>query len=637
MSNTRANPILLAVADVQVQTAMQQALQAGGFNVLVCRGPLEIERELQRNPLALLLLGEQPPAGSSLGYAAQLCQRYPLIWLLVVGESDPQLLNKALRSGIHAYLSPSADAAEVQGWAATSQSRAKIALQLVRAEAQRAAEPIQHQVDDLRAIERLGQSITANLNLDQVLTAIVDAGVSLTNAEEGSLLLLDHATGELYMRAARNFDADFVETFRLPIHDALVSQVLHSGEPVLVDNSQPQKIKTAYLVHNLVYVPLKLHGTVIGILVVDNRTSQTAFSEGDVRVLSALAEYAVIALENARIFTEMTAERNERETILRGISDGVMVVDQDQRLKLVNQAAITALDLQNEHLDGRPVRDVISNPDILALIENGAAAGASRIEMLDEHERAWNVSAVDIPGVGLAITLHDVTQFKKMERIKSDFVSTVSHDLRSPLTAIMGYVELIGRAGPVNDIQADFIQRVLASVQNITSLINNLVSLGQIEAGFEAQHEAVQLKNIVEYVLDGFQKPIEEKNLHVRLEMDDLPPVLANAVQMRQMVEHLLDNAIKYNQQGGSITVRGTAADNQLILQISDTGRGISSLELLFVFDKFYRASNVDPDVHGTGLGLAIVKSIVEKHQGRTWVESNLGQGSTFTVVLPVA
>ncbi len=632
---TRGQPVILSSADAALQAALEQACEAAGCAVLICRTPAEIEKELQRNPLALCILGISAPG--DMAAAAQLCQRYPFMLLALAGQAAPSQTALAMRAGAAAILPVPIQVDEVQRLAASAQNRLNYATQWVRRETQRTAEPLQHQMETHQALERLGQSITAKLDLDQVLTAIVDAAVELTHAEEGSLLLLDHATGELYMRAAKNFDAEFVQTFRLPIQDSLVSQVLHSGEPVIVDNSSPQKIKTAYLVHNLVYVPLKLHGTVIGILVVDNRVRQEAFRESDMRLLSALAEYAVIALENARLFSEMTAERNQRETILRGISDGVVVVDKDQRLVLVNEAARTALGLSGQHLDSRPVQDVISQPELLELISSGAGAATSHIEIVDEQQRVWNVIAADIPDVGLAVTLHDVTQFKKMERIKSDFVGTVSHDLRSPLTAIMGYVELIERAGPVNDMQRDFIRRVLASVQNITSLINNLVNLGQIEAGFEARHEPVQLKGIVEFALDGFQQAIDEQNLTVALALDGLPPVLANAVQMRQMVEHLLDNAIKYNHPGGRIVISGAAADNQVILQVEDSGIGIPALELLFVFDKFYRASNQTGNVSGTGLGLAIVKSIVDKHQGRTWVESTPGKGSTFTVVLPTA
>lgn len=627
MTPASGQPVLLYIADAAQRAALQAACAAAGLECALCGTSAEVESQLQRNPIALLVVGGQP-----LEFSAGLSQRYPFLTLALADEVQAPA---ALRAGAAAVLNADAPPAELARLAAMASRRTQYALQWIRRETRRAAEPLQQQMESLRAIQRLGQSITAKLELDQVLTAIVDAAVELTRAEEGSLLLLDHASGELYIRAAKNFDADFVETFRLPIHDALVSQVIHSGEPVMVDNSQPQKIKTAYLVHNLVYVPLKLHGTVIGILVVDNRTRQEAFQEGDMRLLSALAEYAVIALENARVFAEMTVERNERDTILRGISDGVVVVDDSQRLMLVNEVAREALGLRDQRLDHLPARDFIANPDLLALIDSGAGSDTTHIEIVDDQERVWNVTAANIPAVGLAITLHDVTQFKKMERIKSDFVSTVSHDLRSPLTAIMGYVELIERAGPVNDTQRDFIRRVLGSVQNITSLINNLVSLGQIEAGFEAHHEPVQLKGVVEFVLDGFEQAIEDKGLLVSSDLNDLPPVLANVVQMRQMVEHLLDNAIKYSHPGGRILIRGSAADDQLIFQVEDNGIGIPPLELLFVFDKFYRASNQSGNVSGTGLGLAIVKSIVEKHHGRTWVDSTLGQGSIFTVVLP--
>jgi two-component system NtrC family sensor kinase len=258
------------------------------------------------------------------------------------------------------------------------------------------------------------------------------------------------------------------------------------------------------------------------------------------------------------------------------------------------------------------------------------------VEIGLESGRFYIAQVSPVPGVGKTITIQDITHFKELDNIKNEFVHTVSHDLRSPLTAILGYVELIERVGEINAQQKDFIRRVQTSVQNITELINALLELGRIEAGFDQKKEPVPIPMIVQYAVDGLQHQFEQKGHEVIVDMHDhLPPVFGNPVRLRQMINNLLENAIKYTPDGGQVFVRARAEGDQIILQIQDTGVGIPPADQPYIFDKLYRASNVPMDSKGTGLGLAIVKSIVENHEGRLWFDSNLGRGTTFTVVLP--
>jgi two-component system NtrC family sensor kinase len=268
-------------------------------------------------------------------------------------------------------------------------------------------------------------------------------------------------------------------------------------------------------------------------------------------------------------------------------------------------------------------------------LTNGEASGPYRSEVTLEDGRVFNAQVTPIPEVGLAVIFQDITHLKELDRIKSDFVNTVSHDLRSPLTAILGYVELIERVAPVSDQQVEFIRRIELSVQNITALINDLLDLGRIEAGFDVRKEIVPLRALVYHTVDSLRSRIEDKALLLEVDvLEDLPPILGNPMRMRQMLMNLIGNALKYTQAKGEICVSARAQGGQIILQISDNGRGIPLPDQPYIFDKFYRASNVSGE-SGTGLGLAIVKSIVENHQGRIWVDSTPGQGSKFTVVLP--
>jgi two-component system NtrC family sensor kinase len=297
-----------------------------------------------------------------------------------------------------------------------------------------------------------------------------------------------------------------------------------------------------------------------------------------------------------------------------------------------------ALKIEMNAIPGCPYQEVLSQTELLEMLGNERKIQRGPVEIPVEDGRVFSALASEIPGDGVAITLHDITNLKKLDRIKSDFVNIVSHDLRSPLTAILGYVELIERVGNVNEAQRDFIRHVQTSVQNITSLINDLLNLGRIEAGFDVRNEAVDIVQIVQFAIESFRQIAGEKQVDLALDLPgSLPPILANPVQIRQMVDNLLDNAIKYTGSGGTITVQSTVAQDQIVLQFKDTGIGIPALDLPHVFDKFYRASNTGDESAGTGLGLSIVKSVVEAHGGRIWVDSVVGKGSSFTVVLPVA
>jgi len=242
-----------------------------------------------------------------------------------------------------------------------------------------------------------------------------------------------------------------------------------------------------------------------------------------------------------------------------------------------------------------------------------------------------------VPDVGLTITLHDVTYFKELDRIKSDFVSTVSHDLRSPLTAILGYIELLERVGPINDKQRTFIQRVQMSVRNITELINDLLDLGRIESGFDESKVSLSVTNVVKYSVESLKDRILENDIKLTLDAPkDLPQIIGDSVRLRQVVDNLLGNALRYTQKGGKIDVVLREENEQIIFQVCDDGVGIPAADRPHIFEKFYRASNVVDDISGSGLGLAIVKTIVENHNGRIWVDSTEGEGSTFTIVLPI-
>lgn len=329
-------------------------------------------------------------------------------------------------------------------------------------------------------------------------------------------------------------------------------------------------------------------------------------------------------------------ERNRLEAIIANIQDGVIVLDVRKNILIVNQAAIEMFNLSGRSIIGMPITDAIQNADVAALMSRSSEGALKYHEVNFDDGRVFNAQYTPIPKVGGAVTMQDISYLKEVDRLKNEFIHTVSHDLRSPLTAILGYTELIDRTGSLNENQQLFLERLQGSVQHVTGLVNDLLDLGRLESGFDMRREAVHVENVLKYTLDMFDAQIKSKGIQVESKIDlDLKPLRANPIRIRQMMDNLVGNAIKYTPASGRVGISLSMQKDQLVLRVEDTGPGIPPDEHSRIFEKFYRATNKPAGVEGTGLGLAIVKSIVDSHQGRVWVEVNPGGGSIFVVLLP--
>jgi two-component system, OmpR family, phosphate regulon sensor histidine kinase PhoR len=630
--------ILLLISDEQLCDLLERAvLKPAGYQVAQVKEPSAAKAIIRSSPIDAIVI-EYGIDGGEFEIVKEFVDTYPGVPLIIISNiEDEALYIKALRLGVFECLMPSLKPDVVLGVVQRAVERRAKLNAWASDRYKRNTDVLRQRVNVLETLSNVGRSVTASLDLDEVLKLVVDAAVDITGAEEGSLLILDESSGELNMRAARNFQDEFVRTFSLPISDTLAGDVVRTGKPVMLDEQSPQKIKTSYLVKSLIYVPLKIHDRVIGVLGVDNREGGHPLMSQHITSISALADYAAIAIENARLYSGTEVERNKLEAILTRIEDGVIVVGLDDKVILVNRVARDIFDIGDHEVTQKSVDEVFHHEQFLDLLKNGHETFPYRSEIEVGEGRVIDIQLNFTPDVGMTVTLHDVTNFKELDRIKSDFVSTVSHDLRSPLTAILGYVELLERVGPINERQRSFIQRVQTSVRNITELINDLLDLGRIESGFDARMVSLSLPKVVQYSVESLKNKIREKEQQLSVDVpEDLPNVLGDSVRMRQVVDNLLGNALRYTPQGGRIDISAAEENEQIILRVIDEGCGIPASDRPHIFEKFYRASNVVENISGSGLGLAIVKSIVENHQGRVWVDSVEGKGATFTVVLPI-
>lgn len=321
--------------------------------------------------------------------------------------------------------------------------------------------------------------------------------------------------------------------------------------------------------------------------------------------------------------------------VLNNLVDGFILADKDAHILLVNQAARSIFNTQNEGITGKAIEEVFSHPDLLDIFRSQRKF-PYRSEISLDNGHTYSVQSSLIPGVGLAVIMQDITHYKELDRKKTEFLNSISHDIRSPLTSIYGFIGLIDRVGPINRQQAEFIHHIQTSVQHITALINDLLDLNRVEAEFDTRVGEVNMKQVLTQTIANLEYQISEKMQEVSLAIpNELPLILGNPLHLQRMVSNLIENAIKFTPPAGKIEVRCRADKQQLILEVSDNGPGIPPADQPHIFDKFYRGSNFSQVTNGTGLGLSIVKSIVDKHYGRIWVEST-PNGTTFTVILPV-
>ncbi|HET89549.1 MAG TPA: response regulator [Chloroflexi bacterium] len=514
------------------------------------------------------------------------------------------------------------------------EERDQLTQQLVDANQQ-----LQRQLQELNVIYTVGRSVTSLLDPNRVLNRVVDAAVYLVGAEEGMLLLLDDEREELYLRAAKDVDEKVARTLRVRVEDSVAGRVIESGRPVFMTGERA-KVITGYLSKALLYVPLRApeRGT-IGVLGVINREDERVFSERDIFLLSALADYAAIAIENARHFEALEAERVKLETVLREAQGAIIVVDEQSNVLLANEAACTALGLVEPDLLHHPVDEVLPHASLCSLFTEVHDTGkATRSEVSLEDGRTFNAQITPISGVGRVLMMQDITHLKEMDRIKSEFVTAVSHDLRTPLTTIQGYIELLPRAGSLSTQQHEFILRARESMETIISLINTFLDIDRLEAGLEMELEPCDLIQIIESEIETW-RPQMEKHLELRWEPPEtLSTVEGHPYRLRQIVHNLLSNAIKYTPEGGWVSVSAEDDDGYVVVHVADNGIGIPPAQQPYIFDKFYRVESEETlGMTGSGLGLAIVKTVVDKHNGRVWVESRPGLGSVFSFILPVS
>lgn len=335
------------------------------------------------------------------------------------------------------------------------------------------------------------------------------------------------------------------------------------------------------------------------------------------------------------MFGEIRLQNEEIGSILASIREGLCVLDGDARIVLCNASFFRIAG--NEVAEGRHFWEVVRSSGVAEVVRKVRETGTEAAEEVTIGDRAYfcNVSRL-AAGNRIVVTLHDITEFRALEKTKRDFAVNVSHELKTPLTAIKGFVETMEpRAEEENRPYLEIIRR---NTDRMIAIVEDLLVLSQLEdRGMKIEKSEVRVRPLAEHIFKVFEKRAGEKGLTLSLEAaQDLPAIQADPLQIEGLLLNLVENAVKYTEKG-SVVVRLGSAQEHLLIEVADTGIGIDAAHLPHVFERFYVVDKSrSKKLGGTGLGLAIVKHIVLAHGGTISVSSRIGEGTTFTVSLPL-
>jgi PAS domain S-box-containing protein len=529
--------------------------------------------------------------------------------------------------------------------------------------------------DRVETLYRITSQLSSSLDLDHVLNRALQLLVEAVGAEQAFIFLLDLQTGELLCRAARGTrdEASYVgRTIRFSRGEGLAGWVVENRQAAIVPDTRKderwQKQQAGSREYrSAVAAPLTAGDAVLGALLLFHAQTDY-FVEEHLRLVETAATQVANSINNAELYKlilEQTdrlgrmlrgqeVEASKSQAILEGVADGVMVADAQGQVILFNAAAERILGLQREEAMGRSTSEMLGLYGGQAQDWMEAISKWQGVQELEEYlaarlEIGGRIVSVHLAPVlmgqeflGTVSVFRDVTAEVEAERAKSEFVSTVSHELRTPMTSIKGYADLLlmGAVGSLSDDQQRFLTIIKSNTDRLTLLVNDLLDISRIESGrLVLTPRVVRIDDLITQVVTALAARAAERALNLHTDLPQvLPEIFVDPDRVIQVLTNLVGNACRYTPSGGEIVVLARAKGDEIRVSVRDTGIGISEDDQKRLFSRFFRSDDpVVQDAPGTGLGLSITKSLVEMHGGQIWVESTLGEGSTFTFTLPTA
>ncbi len=622
-------------------------LEAAGFTVREGKTVREALEAIAQSSPDLILLDVLLPDGNGIDLTRDLrrnpdLETTPILLMTVLEDAESKV--RGLEAGANDFLTKLPDQTELV-------ARVRTWLRL-----RRNLEELRREKDKTTLLYRISRELNAAMDLDSTLSRVLETTIRSTGVSRGSLILLDEQGAIL--RHIYSFQGEIATVSEVVrgriVEKGLAGWVIRNRQAVIVPDTEqdPRWLELEARqapAGSALCVPLIHQEKVVGVLTLIHR-EKGRFSPADLDLVQTIASQAAIALVKARLYEEIEQERGRLKAILNGSSEPIIVTDGDLRITLLNPAAEQAFGISLQEAAGRPLEEAIPLPPLLQAFrqaQEGEPSPATEVPLPDGRTLFFSVSFVPAGPQGeggWVAVMQDITYIKAINQMKNEFVSTVSHDLRTPLSTIHGYGEVLLRMIEDRDQErlfdgpgAEIARRVMGNARRLTDLVEELLDLGKIESGVEVFWEPCDLADLTAQAVEGARFQAGECQIDLRAEIAPLlRPVLGNPIRLRQVLDNLIQNALKYTPAGGMVTVRAREKENRVVVTVEDSGIGIPREALPRVFEKFYRVPHPGaPRTAGIGLGLAIVKAVVEQHSGQVWVESEPGQGSTFGFSIP--
>ena len=630
----KTQPFTLLIADDQPDNLMllSRYLEKEGYSYIKAKDGLETLEKTRNYLPDLILLDINMPNKDGFAVLEEIradptTEHIPVI-ILTAARLDPSEVQSGLNMGADDYVTKPFDRKELL-------ARIRTKLRVKQAE-----DAIRRRNRELNLLPEIGKDLSARLNIEELATILLKRTGETLGAMLSHIVILD--PNGTYQKTHYFDKTPSANTrpllYRMPrrllevANDArqgfVINDTLHDGrwEP---NESDPAR--------SIVVVPMFGRHHLLGLLLLTNEQTNY-FKLEHLLLLQAICSQASIAIENAQLYEKMAQEQQRLAAVLQGAEDAILRFDREDHLSLVNPAG-QKLFTDYEMKIGRTLVEGKGYDSLIAALKQMRQLNASFSgEIAWPDKRVFSASLTPVREGGCVAVLHDITHFKHLEKVKNEFIATASHDLRNPITSVIGFSTLIKQAGPLNDIQDDFVKRIQHAAENMSELVENMLNLAKADLGVERPCETVDMSALLIKVVDEFQPAAHAKRQSLALdETAASSQVRGDALQLRQAFRNLIGNAIKYTPDGGAIAVTMEEKANVVNIQVRDSGYGIPSSDLPFIFNRFYRVRhNGHDEIEGNGLGLAIVKSIAEQHGGDVIVESEMGKGSCFTLNIPL-
>ena len=496
---------------------------------------------------------------------------------------------------------------------------------------------------ELALSRRVDRELNDTMKQRHVFEITLDWAMRVALAQAASLAVYDQSTDELRYAMDIGYErqADDIALLRKTVGGGIAYRVARSGHTEIVPDVSVDSdyLELSNTIKSHISVPVMREDRVIAVISVESR-KLNAFNDDHVDFIEKLATRAGVAIDNARLYADAVREREKYSLILGTTSDVVLAIGKDDRIIQINPAALAALRLYaDQDYVGRAMGNVLSDTPLHETFKRVKPLEQPTIEELtlaDGH--IYHTSFTPHAQIGWIIVMHDITDFKRTDQLKSELVATVSHDLRQPLMVMNGYVDLMLLHKTLDERGERYVKMLVRSIQNMRRLIEDLLDLAKIESGMQLQIEPINIHTVIEECVENARPVAESKSMTVTSEIaDGLPAIAGDSRRLVQIFSNLINNAIKYTPPEGSVKVWAEQRDETLRVGVQDNGVGISPQDQARIFDRFFRVRNAENEsIEGTGLGLAIVKRLIDGHKGQIGLESRLGQGSTFFVTLPL-